>query len=515
MMMRRFIQSPVWLFLTVCVLVWDRIALAQAQDDGASDTDSGIAAAAVFPSASPDETGTDMNADETPVAGGTTSDDLRALEARLNAKYEARLAEKTEALEARLFDVESQMEAASLAEINRSLEPRSRFFGFFDLTFNKLVTDEKSYFNGLLYTSPSFMMQNINLYFSSEMSSSLSVLVELRYSFQPNGSIQSYGIGNTEGFKRADTTVSDPYSAEEYHRHSVVIERAYLTWCPRDWFGVIAGRYLTPYGIWNVEHGSPVYIPIRPPFSQTSHYVPLNQTGIQLFGRFFPSSGSGALQYGITLSNGRGPMEEVYDLDDNKAAGLQLKYVRETGAHHLSFGGYGYIGRYTADAVVLQVDDGFNATRAVVEDYMEYLGTLDFLYRNRSLRIQSEFLRRLVRYDTRRYYSPGEDPGIGMGYPPDNVGTAAYLLVAYTLPGPNRRRHVTATPYASMEYIDRNDTQKTGRGLSWLGGVNIKPGTNVTLKVEYYYVYFLEWKMAGTSRNEAFWGVAGQLAVSF
>ena len=72
-------------------------------------------------------------------------------------------------------------------------------------------------------------------------------------------------------------------------------------------------------------------------------FIPSAQTGVQLFGRFFPYENT-YLDYALTASNNRGPAESVYDLSDNKAFGLRLKGSYEGKDLSTSLGGYLYYG---------------------------------------------------------------------------------------------------------------------------------------------------------------------------
>lgn len=85
--------------------------------------------------------------------------------------------------------------------------------------------------------------------------------------------------------QRYNTTALD---YQDYYRAlkwgGVEIERVYLEWLAHPLFNLRGGIFLTPYGIWNVDHGSPAIIPILRPATIGNGYIPERQTGLEVFG---------------------------------------------------------------------------------------------------------------------------------------------------------------------------------------------------------------------------------------
>lgn len=431
------------------------------------------------------------------------------------AALEKKLDDQKREFDERLTAIEEAQEEQMFAGMPTGFEPSFDIYGFFDLSFNKFVPKKNGFFDGVFHENSSFFMQNLNLYFKSQMTESLSAIVELGFTFAPTGQERSVEVEGFSDFERAETTVTSPFDAEEYRLGGVRIERAHLTWRPSDYFGIVAGRFLTPYGIWNIEHGSPVLISIRPPLMQTSHFVPLSQTGFQVMGDFHPKAGH-LIHYAITLSNGRGPMDEVYDLDANKAGGLRLRYTYDNPTTRFSLGGYGYAGKYTDKHHRIASIEPFDMEYYTVEEYREWIGTLDALIETHGLRAQAEYTRRLVNYDQRPLRTP-EDGG---GYPADFVAYSAFVLLAYTLPLEDYIGSFGITPYVSADHLKNNDVDDRW-GCTLVAGLNLRPSPFLVLKAEYYYTIFPEWHadaVAEGTRSESdenFWGIAAQLAVSF
>ncbi len=84
--------------------------------------------------------------------------------------------------------------------------------------------------------------------------------------------------------------------------------------------------------------------------------------------------------YALTVSNGRGPMDTIYDLDDNKGLGLRLKMTYEGSDVLASLGGYGYYGDYTdLKKVIESLTPQFRVRQEITESYSEIVGALDLL----------------------------------------------------------------------------------------------------------------------------------------
>ena len=409
-------------------------------------------------------------------------------------------------------------------------------YGFFDLTFYRLFADDASSYNLYMMNKASFFMSQVNLYFMSQMTQTLSALVEVGLSFAPHGYEKQFeyiGVQNGQElpvqgeYIRVDTTTRDRLRTQHFRQGGMTIERAHLSYTPVDWLNVIAGRYLTPYGIWNVEHGSPVILTAWAPFLQTQEIVPLAQTGIQLYGRFFPAD-SLSFEYAATVSNGRGPISEVFDYDDNKGLGLRLKLTYDKGDFQVSAGGYGYYGTYTdlkkGAVVQLAPDLSVDVTSprpvqsriTITEEYAEYLASADVMIQFRGLKLQGECVWKYVDYSSATQLT--EDHVMFQGgkatdvlYMPSYTGLGMYGLLSWELPLYQWIAPVRITPYFMAERTSPMDTDKVNSFILLVAGINVKPSPFVVLKAEYTH---------GRPMNETMFSDYGnfvtlQMAVSF
>jgi hypothetical protein len=386
-------------------------------------------------------------------------------------------------------------------------------YGFFDLSYVHLISADDTPGALIMPIVPSFLMSNINLYFFSQMTDSLSAILEFRFSYLPHGQQAGFEtaiyFGDTEvahegEFARVTTRVVDPFTTQYFRQGGVAIERVHLTYSPFDWLQVIAGRFLTPYGIWNIDHGSPVVLPVRIPYMQIREMVPQAQTGLQIFGRLFMRD-TWSFDYAVTLSNGRGSMDQVFDLDNNKGVGLRLRFNYAGEKVALAFGGYGYYGTSTDNKQIITMQmnadmtlDTENYARPMriktetVDVYDEYVVSTDLLIEFFGVKLQSEYIWRYVDYQKAGMIGPS-DVALKGGSPLETyysasfIGNDVYVLLAYELPLEKWITPVRITPYFMYEHGDPQDNTPQMAFDTFLFGLNVKPSPYVVLKAEYSY----------------------------
>ncbi len=454
------------------------------------------------------------SADDVEVRLEELSRRLEAAEEKAEAGQEenTKLKEQVQELSTRLEMVESEDDMEYEVEGSK-FESTFDIYGFLEMDLFYFDVDKDDTAHGLFPSSFSFMFNRLNLYLSSQMTETLSALAELRFTFLPHGYEKSYELDILGmEYERVDNTVTDPFTAEEYPLGGIAIERAHFTWQPFNFLGILVGRFLTPFGIWNVDHGSPVIIPVRPPYLMVRSVIPLAQTGAQVFGRFFPAE-KFYFDYAVTVSNGRGPTEAIYDLDNNKALGFRLKGAYEAENMGISLGGYLYWGETTdvvkrlsnLDPVEIEIDQ--------TENYSEIVGSIDLLFTLFGLRLQSEYVRGKVTYDVRplKTYPVASIENPFREYQPDYIKWCVYGLAAYRFDFETTYGEMGLTPFFVYEYnvFDETNDELYAEVFHW--GLNFSPSPFVVLKYESSRVRFPESDIV----HEGIWVHSGQVSVSF
>ena len=142
--------------------------------------------------------------------------------------------------------------------------------------------------------------------------------------------------GNVYYFAKTQSELRDDAN-QKYVPDQVNIERAFLEFAPYDFAKFKLGKFLTPYGIWNVDHGAPVLISMRLPFFIQENIIPQAITGFQFFGNV--PVGSLDVFYHAYIGNKRGVIEDV-DNDrstDEFAGGGRLRIVTPPVADIIEF----------------------------------------------------------------------------------------------------------------------------------------------------------------------------------
>jgi hypothetical protein len=340
--------------------------------------------------------------------------------------------------------------------------------GFADFSYLGWFYDEDDAWSGVgLPPYHSFSVGNLNVYFAKQLSERCRALTEVRFLYEPHGS------GELNG-PRTDTTVGDHAAASRPIQWGAIrIERAQAECELTPWLALRFGQWFTPYGIWNVDHGSPTIISIRRPYVVGEGLLPEQQTGVQLFGS--RSRGNLRLGYYLTLSNGRGPISAYGDLDANKAVGgrLELGYGR---FGDLTLGVSYYRGRYT-DLGPSRLD--LATGKGVIQptkQYDEQAFGFDLSWDWRGVVVRAEAL-----YNERLYTDAGR-PRVNGLLVPDGVRDGGYALAGYRTPWWG------IMPYALVQYYEPPQDPEAffEEVLGYGGGLNILLSPAMVLKLEVF-----------------------------
>jgi hypothetical protein len=229
------------------------------------------------------------------------------------------------------------------------------------------------------------------------------------------------------------------------------------------------------------------------------------------------------------VSNGRTYffLDSLHDFDENKAFGLRLRLTYEGDQWSLAIGGYGYYGAISdySKRVVLHLDENGSLDRSqkkplqVKNDYLrkadEYSVAGDVLLQLFGVRLQSEVVYSYIDYKKTTPFR--QEFAVMSGVPmteelyyPTYYGWDCYVLLAWELPLSRWIAPVRISPYVMYEYSKDKDISPYSNFQLVSGGLNIKPSSYVTLKLEYLYGI-----PKSSIYNEPLKIVQAQMAVSF
>lgn len=220
-------------------------------------------------------------------------------------------------------------------------------YGFIDFTTLAALNEDGKNLAGRYLNA---YIGSLNIYFAKRISESVRTMAEIRFLYLPNGTPTDV----TTGARFNGTAEDYAMYARPLNWGGIEIERVYLEWSIVPQLSLRIGQFLTPYGIWNVDHGSPTVISVNRPFVIGNDIFPERQTGLELFGSV-PLGTDTTLGYHATLSNGRGPISDYYEMDTNKALGGRA-YLEFRHFGQLRIGGSVYYGTYSdvADSPILE-----------------------------------------------------------------------------------------------------------------------------------------------------------------
>lgn len=404
-------------------------------------------------------------------------------------------AEDIEALKAQVAELQAKQEEAEmnalLADDNVDVEQETfRVYGFMDMGLQKNWANEASLISALFDTNAlTFATGNINLYFDFNPDPDWRGLAEIRFTMAPLGEIESFG-GIAGDFERVSTEQYDPHAsvinAPMWGGYSV-IERAWIEWKRFQQMRVRVGNFFTPFGIWNVDHGSPTLISIAMPQMVQQKFFPLRQTGLQFLGSTF--KGDWELAYRAWLTNGRTEQNPL-DFSDSKAFGGRLFARKDGGDLRAQFGASYHHGTVENKVVDITSAPPISETIEFNNDstwaYTENIIGVDVSLDIGDTRIRSEGVARSKVYDEGKRQDVGISSPIPGGQEANAWSFASYLLVAHQLPWWGLE------PYLYAEVLQQHWGLPDGL-ISPSVGLNIRFSPVAQFKFQASRGYFFDW----------------------
>lgn len=405
----------------------------------------------------------------------------------------AALRAEIDALKTKQEDAETTaLMAQSEASVEETAKPDMlRIYGFMDFGMDKFFLSSADDGLALVRATPAttFVFGNLNLYFDAAPVEHLRTMIEVRLSLAPHGEEIQLGPPLGTSYERIDSTAFDfssPSSQSQLRLGSLFIERAWSEYNFDELLKVKWGMFLNPFGIWNVDHGSPTLIALMLPTFISAQMVPTRLLGIQLSGsKFF---GTHELGYSLHVSNGRSPLD--FDLSEDKAVGARLYWAHESDFGRLVVGASGYVGSYLDQEKSINPHGNnifdWTTTVAYDEQVLGLDGALDI----GDLRVRAEGVLRRVEYDGDKAERIFTGDGSAQ-YLPSRVELAGYILAAYRTPW-------RVEPYLEIESAQKSYTLPRFAGDSRASssnvvGLSLSAGFNVELTTHTLFKTQIAW----------------------
>ena len=414
---------------------------------------------------------------QAPAEPAAPASETERLKLRLD-QLSARLDQQAAELEAEKAQRAAEAEAAATQEAQAE-RPTLRLYGFADAGLQRIMPKSTSALN---LTVPSrettFILGNVNLYFDAQPSESWSALIETRFTNAPNGLINTCAnVGPCKPQSTFGYDISSPVGWAPIRWGSVIMERAYLQWRYADLLSIRVGRYLTPFGIWNIDHGTPTLISLMIPNFVINEMIPTQLTGIEALGA--TAFGDWTVGYHLHVSNGRTSGQQ--DFTDDKMIGARL-YLRRTYPLRWSLGLSGITGRNVDQTRVVLSLLPYRVGRQTTVSYRENIGGADASLDAGPFRLRAEFAIRRVDY------TPGQRDNhydVPNAFNANRLEWNTYVLGAYQLPWLGLEPFFYGEVYRVPTFLSE------GAIMPSLG-FNIHFTTYAQLKTQWQMVHFTE-----------------------
>lgn len=290
--------------------------------------------------------------------------------------------------------------------------PSLKLYGFADFNFRYApkVSKTNSWYNAAPHYGAA-TIGNLNLYLDGRLTQRIRSLVEVRFTYAPNGSITlPDGKGNTTKGSTSTADYGASYNAS-FNWGGIDIERAWIEYRFSDAAALKLGEFLTPYGVWNEDHGSPTLIGTKPPYVLSQEWFPRHQMGAYAYGSHY--FGPVRVGYALTLSNGRiGTNSDTVKTNNQPGLGGRVFAEGESlGSWHVGswrVGASGFHGRFTQTKSTTTTAGV--TTTATSADYREDIVGADVTWKFHDVTVISEAMYGFLDYtsavttkDTKRY----------------------------------------------------------------------------------------------------------------
>lgn len=371
----------------------------------------------------------------------------------------------------RIAELEAQREEdLASADVQPVERPRIRLSGFLDtgLQWSRGQAEDSVAEGFFQSTKPTFVLGNFNLYLDAQVDDVWSAFAEVRFTNLPNGA-DTPGSPFTP-YVRQSTAVFDVTSAsggwQQVRWGAIILERAYIQWDRYQKLSLRVGQFLTPFGIWNVDHGTPTLIALALPQFVALELFPARQVGVEVFGS--APAGGWLLGYSATVSNGRTTGQ--LDPTTGKMLGGRL-FARRVVPTAMTFGTSFVTGRFVDQHRALTFSP-LGSRRWQVSSFEETLLGVDASIDAGAWRLRSEVLLRWLTIDE------APPPNFIIGAFETSLAYDGYLLAAYQLPWAGLE------PFAYLEYL--HFPINAGDDVLFPSlGMNVHFTTAVKLKVQY------------------------------
>jgi hypothetical protein len=430
---------------------------------------------------------------EAPETAATPPDDDAALAAELAA-----LRSRVDAQDQELAALREEQELAAVLEAaeedTEDYEEPVRFYGYLEAGFRYTAVRDDGVLGPFLPSvAPTFALGATRLYLDAQMEE-FRGLLEVLLTNVDNGyedfSLTGYSV-SSQHFR--NTLAPGPGIGGWQLVNGLAIERAQIDWAAHELFSVRFGLFLTPWGIWNVDHGSPTLISVVPPYFQNYQMYPTHQLGLSISGSTHPLPWS--VGYHLAISNGRimgpatfqSPDWVNVDLTTDKMLSGRIWARMRDGGTTLALGASGYGGAsalpdkdfLSLDPLVLEAD-----LSVVLE---EWGFGLDVALDVDRFRLRSELTYTQHHFDGERRVVANFAGGPSLY--PSGVQYGTYLVVSYRIPVLDIE--IEPYLYGELIYWPSSLPPRDGSLLS-SAGVNLHFNSRVQLKAQFLWLRFYE-----------------------